>query len=195
MKMAKRMLSLVLALVMFASLSVTAFADTPAKPYIDVTVVTSPTGATTSWEIPATAGTSLKNTLDEEEAATVQWKPVKDYYKPTETRYALTSLRGFTSTQFDSTNPVDQVNLLAKGYNFADYDWYTGKYQGYGLVSKDESTNKYTYIYAGYDWTYSSSKSGEIWDYMCCYKPAADEVIYLKYDFTVSVWTQDGPLS
>lgn len=34
MKMAKRILSLVLVLVMFASLSVTAFADTPAIPYI-----------------------------------------------------------------------------------------------------------------------------------------------------------------
>ena len=39
MKMAKRILSLVLVLVMFASLSVTAFADTPATPYINVTVL------------------------------------------------------------------------------------------------------------------------------------------------------------
>ena len=49
MKMAKRILSLVLVLVMFASLSVTAFADTPATPYVQVTVENSRSGATDSW--------------------------------------------------------------------------------------------------------------------------------------------------
>lgn len=194
MKTAKRLLSLVLVLAMVACLGVTAFADTPATPYINVTVKNSRSGATTSWTVAATTSESVKEALDKAEAATVKWNPVSDYYKPEITHYALTSLRGFASTKFDSTNPVDQANLLAKGYDFSKYTWYTGNYKGYGLVSHDETTGKYTYIYAGYDWTYNSNKSAEIWDYMCCYKPQADEIIYLTYDLTVSIWTTTTPL-
>lgn len=193
MKMAKRILSLVLVLVMFASLSVTAFADTPATPYINVTVKNSRSGATTSWTVAATTGASVKSALDADTAHAIDWNTVQDYYDATKTHSALTSYGGFATTKFDSTVARDRANLAKKGYNYSTITWYTGALQGYGLI-KQEGSN-YTYIYAGYDWTYSSNKSAQIWDYMCCYNVQADEVVELVYDFTVSVWTTTTPLA
>lgn len=193
MKMAKRILSLVLVLVMFASLSVTAFADTPATPYINVTVKNSRSGATGSWTVAATTGASVKSALDADTAHAIDWNTVQDYYDATKTHSALASYGGFATTKFDSTVARDRANLAKKGYNYSTITWYTGALQGYGLI-KQEGSN-YTYIYAGYDWTYSSNKSTQIWDYMCCYNVQADEVVELVYDFTVSVWTTTTPLA
>ena len=193
MKMAKRILSLVLVLVMFASLSVTAFADTPATPYINVTVKNSRSGATTSWTVAATTGASVKSALDADTAHAIDWNTVQDYYDATKTHSVLASYGGFATTKFDSTVARDRANLAKKGYNYSTITWYTGALQGYGLI-KQEGSN-YTYIYAGYDWTYSSNKSAQIWDYMCCYNVQADEVVELVYDFTVSVWTTTTPLA
>lgn len=193
MKMAKRILSLVLVLVMFASLSVTAFADTPATPYINVTVKNSRSGATTSWTVAATTGASVKSALDADTAHAIDWNIVQDYYDATKTHSALASYGGFATTKFDSTVARDRANLAKKGYNYSTITWYTGALQGYGLIKQDGSN--YTYIYAGYDWTYSSNKSAQIWDYMCCYNVQADEVVELVYDFTVSVWTTTTPLA
>lgn len=193
MKMAKRILSLVLVLVMFASLSVTAFADTPATPYINVTVKNSRSGATPSWTVAATTGASVKSALDADTAHVPNWDTVQDYYDSSKTHSALVSYGGYATTKFDSTVARDRANLAKKGYNYSTITWYTGALQGYGLI-KQEGSN-YTYIYAGYDWTYSSNKSTQIWDYMCCYNVQADEVVELVYDFTVSVWTTTTPLA
>lgn len=193
MKMAKRILSLVLVLVMFASLSVTAFADTPAIPYINVTVKNSRSGATDSWTVAATTGASVKSALDADTAHIPYWNTVQDYYDSSKTHSALVSYGGYATTKFDSTVARDRANLAKKGYNYSTITWYTGALQGYGLI-KQEGSN-YTYIYAGYDWTYSSNKSAQIWDYMCCYNVQADEVVELVYDFTVSVWTTTTPLA
>ena len=110
-----------------------------------------------------------------------------------EETYALNGYGAYASTKFDSTVARDRANLAKKGYNYSTITWYTGALQGYGLI-KQEGSN-YTYIYAGYDWTYSSNKSAQIWDYMCCYNVKADEVVELVYDFTVSVWTTTTPLA
>jgi len=193
MKMAKRILSLVLVLVMFASLSVTAFADTPATPYINVTVKNSRSGATPSWTVAATTGASVKSALDADTAHAISWNTVQDYYDATKTHSALVSYGGYATTKFDSTVAKDRANLTKSGYNYKNITWYTGALQGYGLIKQDGSN--YTYIYAGYDWTYSSNKSTQIWDYMCCYNVQADEVVELVYDFTVSVWTTTTPLA
>lgn len=193
MKMAKRILSLVLVLAMVACLGVTAFADTPATPYINVTVKTSRSGATDSWTVAATTGASVKSALDADTAHAIEWNTVQDYYDATKTHSALVSYGGYATTKFDSTVARDRANLAKKGYNYSTITWYTGALQGYGLI-KQEGSN-YTYIYAGYDWTYSSNKSAQIWDYMCCYNVKADEVVELVYDFTVSVWTTTTPLA
>ena len=193
MKMARRILSLVLVLVTLACLSVTAFADTPATPYIQVTVASSRSGATDSWTVAATTGESVKSALDTDTVHARDWKEVADYYNPSTIRYALNGYGDYASTKFDSTVVADRTNLAKKGYNYKNITWYTGDLQGYGLIKQDGSN--YTYIYAGYDWTYSSNKSAQIWDYMCCYNVQADEVVQLVYDFTVSVWTTTTPLA
>ena len=69
MKMTKRILTLVLVLATIVCLSVTAFADTPATPYIQVTVANSRSGATDSWTVAATTGESVKNALDTDTVA------------------------------------------------------------------------------------------------------------------------------
>ena len=196
MKMAKRILSLVLVLVMFASLSVTAFADTPATPYINVTVKNSRSGATGAWTVAAETGKSVQYAIKEKDTAHhSDWNPVSDYYDPTVTHYALVSYGGFATTKFNKSNAQDVKYLEDKDYDVDSITWYTGDYQGYGLVDYNATTGKYTYIYAGYDWTYSSNLSPQIWTYMCCYNVQADEVVELVYDFTVSVWTTTTPLA
>lgn len=201
MKMAKRILSLVLVLVMFASLSVTAFADTPATPYINVTVRNSRSGATPSWTVAATTGASVKSALDADTAHAIEWdNTVQDYYDHSKLHSALVSYAGFGSTGFNKVYAEDVTNLKAagKGYDDAaieEIDWCSGIYQGYGLVDHDEAAGTYTYIYAGYDWTYTNADGGEIWDYMCCYNVSADEVIHLTYGFTVTdPWVRTAPL-
>ena len=194
MKMARRILSLVLVLVMFASLSVTAFADTPATPYINVTVKNSRSGATDSWTVAATTGKSVKSALDTDTVHARDWKQVADYYNPSTIHYALNGYGAYATTKFDKSNAQDVKNLTDKKYDVSKITWYTGAYQGYGLIDYDETTGEYTYIYAGYDWTYSSNLSPQIWTYMCCYNVQATEVVELVYEFTVSEWTTTTPL-
>lgn len=194
MKMAKRILSLVLVLAMVACLGVTAFADTPATPYINVTVKNSRSGATTSWTVAATTGASVKSALDADTAHAIGWNTVQDYYDATKTHSALVSYGGYATTKFDKNNAQDVKNLTDKKYDVSKITWYTGAYQGYGLIDYDETTGEYTYIYAGYDWTYSSNLSPQIWTYMCCYNVQATEVVQLVYEFTVSEWTTTTPL-
>lgn len=194
MKMAKRILSLVLVLAMVACLGVTAFADTPATPYINVTVKNSRSGATDSWTVAATTGASVKSALDADTAHAIGWNTVQDYYDATKTHSALVSYGGYATTKFDKNNAQDVKNLTDKKYDVSKITWYTGAYQGYGLIDYDETTGEYTYIYAGYDWTYSSNLSPQIWTYMCCYNVQATEVVQLVYEFTVSEWTTTTPL-
>lgn len=194
MKTAKRLLSLVLVLAMVACLGVTAFADTPATPYINVTVKNSRSGATDSWTVAATTGASVKSALDTDAAHARDWKEVADYYNPSTIHYALNGYGSYASTKFDKNYAQDVKNLTDKKYDVSKITWYTGAYQGYGLIDYDETTGEYTYIYAGYDWTYSSNLSPQIWDYMCCYNVRATEVVQLVYEFTVSEWTTTTPL-
>lgn len=205
MKTTKRVLSMVLALMMFFSLSVTAFADTTdtvvAAPDMTVKVVTSPNGTTTNWTVPANVGETVETALNKVETigVTIFWNEVNDYYVPTKTHNALYSLRGYQSTGFDPENATDVANLIShstfEAEDIEDITWYTGSLQGYGLVNYNTSTGVYSYVYAGYDWTYSSNVSSQIWDYMCCYEVQENEAVTLTYDFTVSQWTTTTPIA
>ena len=200
MKTTKRVLSMVLALMMFFSLSVTAFADTVVKaPDIKVNVATSRVGAGTSWTVEANVGQNVCAAIKADTKHVSKWDDkVKDYYNPSKLHSALLSYGGFATTKFDKNIAADVANLVShSNYNesqIAAMTWYTGNYQGYGLVGYDEDTGEYSYIYAGYDWTYSSDKNPQIWDYMCCYNIKDGEAVTLVYDFTVSEWTTDTPL-
>lgn len=198
MKLKKRFLALVLAMIMVMCMNVTAFADTVTTPLINVTVAGSRSGVTTSWSISATPGASVKSVISADKMHESDWKQVQDYYDSSISHYALESYGGYASAKFDKNNAMDVANLIAKSEydadDIADITWYSGAYQGYGLVSYNAVTGKYTYVYAGYDWTYSSNENSQIWDYMCCYNVSSGEIVDLVYDFTVSVWTSDYPL-
>lgn len=202
MKTTKRVLSMVLALMMFFSLSVTAFADTVVKaPDMTVKVVTSPNGTKTDWKVGAYVGETVEAALNRKETlnVTIFWKEVNDYYVPTKTHNALVSMRGYQSTGFDPNNATDVANLISHSTftaeDIEDITWYTGSLQGYGLVSHNTTTGVYSYVYAGYDWTYSSNLHSQIYDYMCCYNVQENEAVTLTYDFTVSQWTTTTPIA
>lgn len=182
---------MLLALTMVLALSTNVFANTAAVS-VQVTVANSRSGVTDSWNVVADSARSVKEALDADPLHTPGWSEVRDYYNPSVTHYALSSYGGFASTKFNSAYEEDQERLAEAGYDYSEITWYDGAYQGYGLVGING--NEYTYIYAGYDWTYRSSSHSDIWDYMCCYYPQAGEEIYLVYDFTVSEWTTTSPL-
>ncbi len=187
MKHVKKVVALVLALVMALSFNVMVYASGSA-PYVNVTIQPRD-GSSSTFTLTASVGETMKQVLDRRGTAT--WTEVPDYYDSEMTHYALVSFEGYASTPIDITSTVDQGKLQAKGYNYADITWYDSL-PGYGLISYD-GTN-YTYIYAGYDWTYSSNLNSSIWDYMCCYTLSSDEIVELNYGFNVSVWTSSYSL-
>lgn len=195
MKTTSRILSMVLALVMVFSLSVTAFA-TETTPRVDVAIKTSSGAVTESFSIPANVGDTLYAVVDSHGDA--DWDTVSDYYDPNKTHEALIEFAGKRSAPLDSSeNSADlaavKTALKAQGYSDEVIDsitWRSGTNAGYGLIGSTTSgtTTTYTYVYAGYDWTYSSNLNGEIWTYMCCYNLSANEVVNLTYGFNVSVF-------
>lgn len=198
MKNMRKVLSMVLALVMILSLSVTASA-TGTTPRVDVAIKNSSGAVTSSFSIPANAGDSLYAVVDGYGGA--DWETVSDYYDPSQTHEALTEFEGKRSTPLDtSENSADlaavKTALSAQGYSDEVINaiaWRTGTNAGYGLISSTTSgtTTTYTYVYAGYDWTYSSDLNGTIWTYMCCYNLSAGEVVSLTYGFNISVFTSE----
>lgn len=195
MKNMRKVLSMVLALVMILSLSVTASA-TGTTPRVDVAIKNSSGSVTKSFSISANAGDSLYAVVDGYGGA--DWETVSDYYDPSQTHEALTEFEGKSSTPLDTTEgsadlAAVKTALSAQGYSDEVINaiaWRTGTNAGYGLISSttDGTTTTYTYVYAGYDWTYSSDLNGDIWTYMCCYNLSAGEVVSLTYGFNISVF-------
>lgn len=195
MKNMRKVLSMVLALVMILSLSVTASA-TGTTPRVDVAIKTSSGAVTKSFSIPANVDDSLYDVVHGYGGD--DWETVSDYYDPSETHQALTEFEGKKSTPLDTTEgsadlAAVKTALSAQGYSDEVINaiaWRTGTNAGYGLISSttNGTTTTYTYVYAGYDWTYSSDLNGEIWTYMCCYDLSAGEVVSLTYGFNISVF-------
>lgn len=197
MKMAKRILSLVLVLVMFASLSVTAFADGTSAPKIVVKIDTPDVQYTKTFE--AAAGMKLNDAVTRYLAElNPQWQTVNDWQQEGVTHQALVSMNGLSTTPAASNNATRNA-IIANGYEFDK--WVPG-HTGYAqLVSKDGDATPYHYLYVGYGWTYDSSlhmTNGEfdyIDLYMCCYTLSANETIYLNYDLSFSDWFSDTALA
>lgn len=190
MKTAKRLLSLVLMLAMIACLGVTAFADNIEAPYFKVVVEDD----SNIKYYEATEGESLYDAV--EATGLANWTTVNDYYIAGKTHKALVSFDGLGS-QGIQNNAVDRAKLSAKGYNYDAITWLGSSHPGYGLIStstNEEGKTVYNYIYAGYDWTYTSNTTGQIWQYMCCYIVGADEIITLSYNFNVSTWSTTDPI-
>lgn len=188
MKFVKRIVSVMLVLMLALSINVTVFAD-EATPRVDITIQPSD-GSYSHYSVSANVGQSMYSIVDS--IGNANWTEVPDWENPEVIHEALVSLDGKASTPINGASEIDRNKLLAKGYNYNSITWYESL-PGYGLISNNDSG--YTYIYAGYDWTYSSNINPYIWDYMCCYNVSAGEVVQLTYDFTVSVWTSDYPIA
>ena len=140
MKTTRKLLSLVLALMMLVSLSVTAFADGTA--YVQFYVDDEPYTASNFY---ATAGQSVMAALKGNADLQAEFgAEFTDYYgKPAN---ALISLMGASSM------PVDGSDYGIEAV------WSTTN-PGYGLVSVDKDADgnitSYNYVYTGYDWTYA----------------------------------------
>lgn len=195
MKTTSRILSMVLALVMAFSLSVTAFADSAP------TVVVKVGSETIATITDLAAGDSVADALTDyakDNNIECHWDTVKDYYDPSLTHQALTSFDNKATRGINKDSTEDMAKAVAgleklhyTAEEIAKVDWLTGANAGYGLIKtgvNTEGKTVYTYAYAGYAWTYTDANNSEIWDYMCHYFLKDGEVITVRYDFNLTVF-------
>lgn len=186
MKMAKRILSLVLVLAMVACLGVTAFADTASTGTATINVVAN--GRTKT--IQGTAGNKLSDVLDAniKTLGKIKWNTVTDWQDASVTHKALVGIG----------NNVSKAGTTADlaGTAFADVKETAAVsgHPGYYLVGQNGNT--YHYVYVGYDWTYTSTTvgGGDLYTYMCCYALTAGETVTITYSLQITDWTQTGAI-
>lgn len=190
MKMAKRILSLVLVLVMFASLSVTAFAEDTNTATIKIVV----NGETESYTVALTEGMTAKTALEALYAADKislpKWNPVADWQNPSVTHYALTAI-GRVASKTGTTEDMHEAQKFLNVQETAA----VANHPGYYLV--EQNGNSYHYVYVGYDWTYTSTTvgGGDLYTYMCCYTLTAGETVTITYSLQITDWTQTGAMA
>lgn len=195
MKTTSRILSMVLALVMVFSLSVTAFADSAP------TVIVKDGSKIIATITDLAAGDSVADALTDyakDNNIEYHWDTVKDYYDPSLTHQALTSFDNKATRGINKDSTEDMAKAVAgleklhyTAEEIAKVDWLTGANAGYGLIKtgvNTEGKTVYTYAYAGYAWTYTDANNSEIWDYMCHYFLKDGEVITVSYDFNLTVF-------
>lgn len=217
-KSTNKILSLVLALAMVFSLSITAFAAGTATfeitidgdPYIDET-------------IPVGNGKTVYDVIeDNKEDWEPVWKPVYDIYNHSVMYQALESLMG--AGEEEVSNPAaelpavitlpedmpykDGCTAVAK----KDIAW-SSNFPSYGLLKYGEGENgemQYSYVYVHLDWVYTVNgerptatktynidgqdveKTVEL--YMDEYVIQNGDEVVLDYGVQVEIWTTDMPL-
>lgn len=183
MKMAKRILSLVLVLVMFASLSVTAFATTNGA-----SLVINVEGEY-YFDLPIDSGISLMAAMQSKaDLEAVFTGPFADVNG--NDAYALTSMMGYGADPLDGPTSGETAEA-----------WSTVN-PGYGLVGTSAGENGetvYTYIYVGNDWKYTvKNASGANVDvrslYTNQYTIQDGDVVTFDYNKQVETWTTTSPM-
>lgn len=188
MKTTRRIFSMVLALMMVLSLSVTAFADTTATVNV---VIHSRTGENVTKQFAINTTGSLYDNLKTSKEVTTSWHQVSDWEDPEVKHYVMDDLDGYGTIVFNHEDETDIANLAAKNYDASKLNWIESM-PGYVDLGYNAETGLYKYMYVGYAWVYSSNAvAGEIEDYMCCYNPQAGETITLTYDLQISIWESE----
>lgn len=168
----KKALSLCLVLVMLVgTLSITAFAtDTyTVKFFVNGT-------EQTNWQLTGNVGNSVYTTIHNS-SLNDHFDPVADYYNPSVTHQALTSLQGYGPA------PAT-INDIPASYTsvYSDIEE-TGNSYYYLLETGSQG---YHYLYLGYAWTYHYVGGADLWDYMDSCYPAAGSVLEVVYSLQAS---------
>lgn len=181
-KTLKRTLAIVMAVAMLFALSATAFAAGTASLQIVL-----PSGAQTAvnYPIPDDGATVYDAVVDKYAAYSLTWETVTDWYDPDITWEALTGMTISGVTY--ATRAMTSSERTA--YNVQNATWSTNPdYSGYGLVSVNDGV--YTYIYAGFDWTYKVNGQN-VYDYMEAVELSDNDSIVLTYSAQITTWTQN----
>ena len=184
MKVTKKVLAVILALVMVMALSsVTAFATSPTITITDRQ--SNPSVQIASFT--ANVGETVYNALETRKTTlnlTLVWSDVQDYYNPSVYHKALVSLNGLSSTPAAHNDSHIQ--------NPQSITWLNTP--GYGLLGTQtvNGVTSYHYVYVGYDWVYGplddDDEIKDNWLYMDQYVVATDERIAIEYSFQQSDW-------
>ncbi len=195
-KTSKKILAMVLALMMVLSMGATAFAaEEPEDITVTLSVVNEdPTGeAFEDVDVTLPDGSTIYTLLTEYnrsngDTGDVLWTTTGSTYGDS---WYLDSM-SYGGADY-ATEPSEKAPA---NYNIAENAWY----KGYGLLSvnkNDDGTTSYTYLYAGYAWTYDVEGNPNHQDVntttMNQFHLSAGDKVVLTYQLQITQWTQDKP--
>jgi hypothetical protein len=149
-KTMKRTISLVMAIAMLFTLSATAFAAGTTSLQIVL-----PSGALTAenYTIPNDGATVYDAVVEKYAAYDPSWSIIQDWYDPDIVWEVLISMTINGVTYASRAMTASERTA----FNVPTATWSNNpNYAGYGLISVNNGV--YTYIYAGFDWTYIQSR-------------------------------------
>lgn len=185
MKTVKKLTALLIVLTLLFALSITAFADFDPQTQYRIKFFVNGTEMN-AWEIQANAGNSVYCAIDSSSLNTT-FIDVEDYYTPGVYHKALQSLQGFSATPGAITDvPYSYIIQYPTISAVANHP-------GYFLL--EHNIEGYHYLYVGIDWFYRYEGGSNLNIYMDQCFPAANNVMEVSYEFQVTEWTQDTPIT
>lgn len=186
----RKLLSLVLAMVMILSLSVTAFAAENSTGTLKIY-----NGTTLVATFYPEAGQSVYNYMENEDDLTCSWYSFDDVNgDPAMVLYALTCVD-------TNGNTIAMASGAANGSTSGVTAQWSETRPGYGFegfaYNDDDEVVGYNYVYVGNDFVYTVTNGNSEVDvsdkYMNQYTIQAGDVVTISYELVVSRWTATTP--
>ncbi len=186
----RKLLSLVLAMVMILSLSVTAFAAENSTGTLKIY-----NGTTLVATFYPEAGQSVYNYMENEDDLTCSWYSFDDVNgDPAMVLYALTCVD-------TNGNTIAMASGAANGPTSGVTAQWSATRPGYGFegfaYNDDDEVVGYNYVYVGNDFVYTVTNGNSEVDvsdkYMNQYTIQAGDVVSISYELVVSRWTATTP--